>query len=284
MATLKQIRRRVRSVQSTRQITKAMEMVAAAKLRKAQVRAQAARPYAAATAAVLGRLAGAARSCAHPLFERRDERRVLVVVVASDKGLCGSFNAHLLDRAETHIVAEVGWARAAVMPVGQRAYRYFTYRDRPLWEAIEHLGDQIDATLVQSLSRRVTDAFLAHEVDRVEFVCTRFITTARREVEICRVIPVAPEQEQRQEIPYIFEPDAQAVLGALLPRCIRMRILSIIADSLAAEHSARMLAMGNATRNADDMIADLTLTANKLRQSVITKELLDIVGGSAGAS
>ena len=280
MATLKQIRRRIRSVQSTMQITKAMEMVAAAKLRRAQSRAQATRPYVTAMQASLVRVAGAVQAGAHPLLERREVvKRVLVGVIASDKGLCGSFNTHLLAEGERHL-ARVAPAEAALMPIGRRACRYFEYRQRPVWGSVERLGDQIDLERVREIARRVIAAFVSGEVDRVEFVRYQFISTARRAVIVDPLIPVAPDEGTARQ--YIFEPDARTVLDTLLPRFVLTRVLAMIADSLACEHSARMLAMGNATRNAQEMITSLTLTANKLRQAMITRELIDIVGGSAG--
>ncbi len=279
MATLKQIRRRIRTVESTRHITKAMEMVAASKLRQAQASVQAARPYAAAMEAVLTRLAGAARSLSHPLFEEREVNRILLVVVASDKGLCGGFNASVFRRAEDRIT-ELGRERLVLLPVGKRACRAFVRWAPERGLAVECLGDLAELQSAHDLARRVTDLFLAGEVDRVEFVYTHFITTAKREVEVETLVPVAPGSEKVWGAPYIFEPDAEAVLASLLPRYVATRIFSIFADSLASEHSARMLAMGNATRNADDMITSLTLMANRLRQSVITRELLELVGGA----
>jgi len=280
MATVKQIRRRIRSVQSTRQITKAMEMVAAAKLRKAQARAEAARPYAAQMAAVLANLSAAARTLAHPLFQERAARRVLVAVVASDKGLCGSFNTNVFRRAEEHIAA-IGRENTVLAPVGRRACSYFGRRQWGLERAVRKLGDTVDLNMVRTLGRSAVDMFLSGEVDRVDFVHTRFITTARRQVEVVPLVPIQPAAEAAGETAYIFEPDAETIFNDLLPRFIDTRILSVLADSLAAEFSARMLAMGNATQNADEMIAALTLKANKLRQAAITRELSEIVGGAA---
>ncbi len=280
MATLKQIRRRIRSVQSTEQITRAMKMVAAAKLRKAQSRAEAARPYAGAMERTLVNLSGAARSLSHPLFEQRELKRVLLAVVASDKGLCGAFNANVFRRAERRI-AELGRDRVRLAPIGKRTCAYFVRRGWSLQDAVRTLGDQVDLELVRELAGRVIGLFLAGEVDRVEFLYTRFITTSRRSVEIGTLLPVAPEAGAEGEVDFIFEPDPETIFNALLPRYIQTRILSILADSLASEHSARMIAMGNATRNAEDMTASLTLMANKLRQAAITKELLEIVGGAS---
>ncbi len=280
MATLKQIRRRIRSVRSTKQITKAMEMVAAAKLRKAQAQAEAARPYAQMMEQVLKNLSGAARSFAHPLFEERAMERVLLAVVASDKGLCGSFNANLLRRAEEEI-ERIGRERVELVPIGKRAWAHFRRTGWKTDHAIQHLGDKVDLSLVRDLGRHAIDRFLARDVDRVEFIYTRFISTTRREVERVPLVPVTAQADEETASDYIFEPDAEAIFGALLPRYVSTRVLSVLADSLAAEFSARRVAMSNATQNAEDMISSLALTANKLRQAAITKELLEIVGGAA---
>ncbi len=285
MATLKQIRRRIRSVQNTRQITKAMEMVAAAKLRKAQARAEAARPYARAMESVLEHLSAAARSLSHPLFEERALRRLLLFVVGADKGLCGSFNANVIRFAEASI-SEVGRGSVILVPVGKRIYEYFAHRKWDLPYGLVPMGDQVTLELTERIARIAREVFLRGDVDRVDFVYTRFVTTAKRLVERVTVVPVARGAAGEDEIPadYIYEPDPEVIFQTLLPRYVGTRVMSILADSFASEHSARMLAMGNATQNAEQMIASLTLTANKLRQAAITKELLEIVGGAAATA
>jgi len=280
MATLKQIRRRIRSVQSTQQITKAMEMVAAAKLRKAQARAEAAGPYARKMEQALVNLSAAARSLAHPLFEKREARRVLVHVVASDKGLCGAFNTNVFRRAEEH-VHELGRENVVLVPVGKRACAHFGRRGWDMSQAVPRLGDRVNLGLVRSLGRAAVELFTSGAVDRVDFVSTRFVTTATRRVEVISLIPITPVGEEGGGSAYIFEPDAETIFRDLLPRYVDTRILSVLANTLAAEFAARMLSMGNANQNADEMISSLTLTANKLRQAAITRELSEIVGGTA---
>ncbi len=280
MATVKQIRRRIRSVQSTQQITKAMEMVAAAKLRKAQAQAEAAGPYASSMERVLANLSAAARSLAYPLFEQRELRRVLVAVVASDKGLCGAFNTNVFRRAEEHL-GELGRENVLLVPVGKRTCTYFGRRGWDISRANPRLGDRVDLGVVRSLGREVVDLFTHRVVDRVDFVSTRFVTTATRRVEVTSLIPIKPVGEESGGSAYIFEPDADTIFRTLLPRYVDTRILSILANTLAAEFAARMLAMGNATQNAEEMIESMTLTSNKLRQAAITRELSEIVGGTA---
>jgi len=281
MATLKQIRRRIRSVRSTRHITKAMQMVAAAKLRRAQASALAARPYALALEDLLGRLAGATAVAAHPLCAVRDAERVLLAVVASDKGLCGSFNSSILREAEGRI-AQLGRARVTLVPIGRRAWQHFQHRAWDCALGMERLGDLADQRRAQELAQDLMRRFQRGEVDRVEFIGTHFVSLARRSVERVALLPVAPAARVPWGVPHLFEPDAASVLAALLPRYVAMRIYAILADSIAAEHAARMMAMSNASRNAGEMISALTLTANKLRQAAITRELTELVGG-AGA-
>jgi F-type H+-transporting ATPase subunit gamma len=282
MATLRQIRRRIRSVQSTMQITKAMEMLSAAKLRRAQAAAIAARRYAAATEGVLARVAGSTGAHEHPAFAARAPQRVLVAAVASDRGLCGGFNANVLIAADRRRRA-LAPARVEVLPIGRRAAHALGLAPAFGVPAVPRLEDRSVLPEARNLARRISVLFAAGEVDRVEFVYTRFITTSRRTVEARAIFPLE-ELRPARDAAYLFEPDAPRLLEELLPRYATAGILAILTSSLAAEHSARMLAMGNATRNADEMIDSLTLTANKLRQASITKELLEIVGGSAGVS
>lgn len=279
MATLRQIRRRIRTVRSTRHITKAMEMVAAAKLRRAQQSALAARPYAEAMEELLRRLAGEATDLSHPLFEVRPVERLLLIVVASDKGLCGGFNANVLRTAAGRI-AELGAARVRVAPVGRRAWRFYKSAGWELTAGSAQIGDLADLARAKTLASGATELFLSRGVDRVEVVYTRFESIARRSIESAVLLPVESQVSAGRRGAYIFEPNPEAVLAALAPRYVATRIFAILASSLAAEHAARMLAMGSATRNADDVIERLTLLGNKVRQAGITKELLEVVGGA----
>ncbi|MBM3317931.1 MAG: F0F1 ATP synthase subunit gamma, partial [Candidatus Eisenbacteria bacterium] len=176
----------------------------------------------------------------------------------------------------------LGQQRVRLQPVGGRVARYFAYRGWDFADAAVAAGDQVDPATVGRLTRLGLDHFLGGEVDRVEFIYTRFLTTARRALETETVVPVALAEPDPAGAPYLCEPDAARVLAALLPRHVETRVLAILTSSFAAEHSARMLAMGNATRNADEVMTELTLKANKVRQAVITKELLEIVGGAEG--
>jgi F-type H+-transporting ATPase subunit gamma len=282
VATLKQIRRRIRSVKSTQQITKAMEMVAAAKLRRAQTRALASRPYAEKTAEVLRSLAAASESLSHPLFEQRPVARRAYVVVASDKGLCGSFNMNVFRLVERRVPEEER-PGARLYPAGRRANQYFGKRRWEIGGGIPVLGDQAEAERAHELAEALTRGFIGGEIDQVQLVYTRFRTVASREIVVEDLLPIVPEEETEvgeERLVYLFEPSPEAIFETLLPRYVANRVLQAISESIASEHAARMLAMGAATKNASEVMDNLTLQANRLRQASITKELLDIVGGA----
>jgi len=318
MATIKDIRRRIRSVQSTQQITKAMEMVAAAKLRRAQERASAARPYALKMTEILQSLAGAAGELHHPLFEVRDVRRRAVVVMASDKGLCGSFNANVFRHVEVELRG-ADRSHIDLIPVGRRAAEYFGRRGWTGSLRLPEMGDQVGLARASALARHLIGIFERGEVDRVDLVYTHFVSTASRRVVMEDLLPIRPrepgvvahagmhagahahannadanannEDANAHETtaahavaaagrPYIFEPSPRGIFADLLPRYVQTRVMSAMAESLASEHSARLISMGAATKNAGDMISALTLIRNKLRQAAITKEISELVGGA----
>ncbi|MBD3161238.1 MAG: ATP synthase F1 subunit gamma [Candidatus Eisenbacteria bacterium] len=286
MATLKDIRRRIRSVQNTQQITKAMEMVAAAKLRRAQERSVAARPYARKMTEIMESLSGAAAELSHPLFEVRPVNRRALVVVTSDKGLCGSFNANVQREALNDLKGDEA-ERIDLVLVGKRAVNFFRKRPYPSSLNISDLGDQVDLEKVRVVAGHVVRAFTSGEVDQVDFLYTRFLTTARRRVVKEKLLPITPEETGEGETEAgattrgtIFEPSAEAIFTDLLPRYVQTRVMSALADSIASEHAARLISMGAATKNAGEMISALTLVRNKLRQAAITKEISELVGGA----
>jgi F-type H+-transporting ATPase subunit gamma len=281
MATLKQIRRRIRSVQSTQQITKAMEMVAAAKLKRAQDRVVTARPYAAGIRELLANLTAASETLSHPLFEKRPVERRAFVVIASDKGLCGSYNMNIFRTMER--MFESGARDKIVLhAIGRRANQYFSKRNWKMARGLPESGDLADPAKAKELGAELVRAFLAREVDRVDLLYTQFVSTMTRRV-ICEpLLPVAPEGggAGRRKLEYIFEPTPEKIFSTLLPRYVENRIFQAMSESLASEHSARMVSMGAATKNAADVIGSLTLVRNRLRQAAITRELSEIVGGA----
>lgn len=284
MATLKQIRRRIRSVKSTQQITRAMEMVAAAKLKRATDRALASRPYALKAAEVLRSLAGAAGNLSHPLFEERPVTRKLVVVIASDKGLCGSYNMTVFRRMEN----EYPRARRTgllLYPVGRRADAYFGKRPWELIASLPELGDQTNPQKAKRLAAELVQLYLDKKVDSVSLVFTRYVSVISRRVVEEPLLPIVPDKsataggESAANENYIFEPSPEAIFETLLPRYIENRVLQAMSESLASEHAARMVSMGAASKNAKEVIERLTLEGNKLRQAAITREISEIVGG-----
>ena len=279
MATLKQIRRRIRSVENTRQITKAMEMVAAAKLRRAQQRAESIRPYTSKMREVLQSLASSASIRTDPLFQVREVAREGWILLASDKGLCGSYNVNVSRELEKRIKGRDS-AGVYLIPVGRRINDYFRRRAWEMDGTFRELGDQLDLNLASGLARRAVQLYREGALDRIRVVYTHFISAASRKVVEEQLLPIEPPQGSEGGLEYIFEPSAHAILGALLPRYVEGLVRTALSEALASEHSTRMLAMGNATRNAEDMIRTLTLVGNKLRQAAITKEISEIVGGA----
>lgn len=280
MPSLRDIRRRIRSVESTKQITKAMELVAAARLRRAQTRVESARPYGLKMQQMLESLAGAAAGLHHPLFEERQVKSTLLVVVSADRGLCGSYNSNIL-RAANRYLAEMPKDSVRLGLIGKKSVSFFKKRPYPIAFKIEQTGGKADLTLVRNLANDITAMFQNGEVDEVKLLYTKFISISSSKVMIERFLPIEkPGESNGTNVDYIFEPDAGRIFGDLVPRYCLTKILMALLEAFASEFGQRMMAMGNATRNADEMIENLTLVRNKARQATITKELLDIVGGA----
>jgi F-type H+-transporting ATPase subunit gamma len=282
MASLKVLRRRIRSVTSTRQITKAMEMVAAAKLRRAQARALATRPYAVRLTGMLENLAAVAREQELPLFAAREVKQTALVVIGSNRGLCGGFNTNLFRAAEERLRgAEPG--SLALVIVGRKARDYFRRRTWPVLAIFADLGDDASVESARRVTADLLARFESGAVDKVEILYTRFHSALRRQVTFETFLPIgaAPvvgDPEGARDI--IFEPGLEPIFAALLPRFASARMLAALADSRASEEGARMTAMGAANKNAGELLDLLVLQRNRLRQSMITREILDIVGGA----
>ncbi len=262
MPSLKALRKRIATVRSTQQITKAMKMVAAAKLRRAQEAAERARPYAAKLAEMFTAVAAGVEPQAHPLLARRPEQRIDLLVLTSDRGLCGGYNANLLRFAEG-VMRERAAAETAVVVVGRKGVEYY----RP-------------AAMAAELAQEVTRRFVAEETDAVHLVYTRFRSALSQVPTAVPLLPVAPPATDAPAVDYIFEPERSALLARLLPRYVEALITQALLEAIASEHGARMTAMDNATRNAGEMIDSLTLSMNRARQATITKELMEIVSGA----
>jgi len=283
MATLRDIRRRIRSVESTQKITRAMKLVAAAKLRRAQERILAARPYAVKMAELLGGLVSRAEGEAHPLLVRRPPARRRLVIVTADKGLCGAFNSNIL-RASLAFLRERGDTSVTLVVVGKKARDF--YRRRP-WEIkSEMLGffDRLAYSHAQELAGGLMQEYLSGEVDEVHLVYNEFRSVAVQRVKREQLLPIEAAAgvggSAEAAGDYIYEPSPEAILAALLPRHVTTQVYRALMESVAGEYGARMTAMEAATKNAKEMIGVLTIQYNKARQERITKELLDIVGGA----
>jgi F-type H+-transporting ATPase subunit gamma len=281
VATLRDIKRRIKSVQSTQKVTKAMEMVAAAKLRRAQTRVIAARPYAHAMNEMLGNLSSAAAEAGHPLFTSRPVGKRLLVVFSSDRGLCGSYNANIVRVTEQILKGENGSSYELFL-LGRKVNDYFKRRSYPIRDVLTDLPPEAKLETAQDITQRLEELFLDGSVDSVELLFTRFLSTMSRKVEVTKFLPIVPmeETEAATSSNYIFEPEAGVLLDELLPRYATTMVLQALLESLASEHSSRMVAMGAAQRNAQEVIDALILTRNRLRQASITKELAEIVGGA----
>jgi F-type H+-transporting ATPase subunit gamma len=280
------LRRRIRSVKNTQQITKAMKMVAAAKLRRAQERMLAARPYSAALRQVLASLSTRVDMSKHPLLAAREqEQKVLLLVVTADRGLCGAFNTNVL-RAAQNALNEKGWTEVHLTTIGRKASDFFKRRPQPKkgqFTLLQALAPEAVREIAQSL---VND-FVSGEFDAVYVLFNEFKSIIAQRVALDRLLPLERPQEDVDQaapaIEYLYQPGPEAILNELLPKHIEFQIYRVLLESAAAEQGARMTAMEAATKNASDMISHLTLTYNRIRQASITKEIIEIVSGAAAA-
>jgi F-type H+-transporting ATPase subunit gamma len=285
MPSTRDIRRRIRSVKNTAQITKAMQMVAAAKMRKAQQAALAGRPYAMLMNKVLGEISASAGDFTHPLMEKHEVRKRAVIVVGSDKGLCGGLNSNLLreaakfDKDTTVFIAAGRKASQFVARTKRQLAAEFTYKDVPQFAE------------ARAISKFARDLFIKGEVQQVDILFTHFISTLNLKPEVIPFLPVGEikglgasvndeEKLAKGTVEFLFEPGVETVLGAMLPHYLNFRVYQVLLEAKASEQSSRMVAMKNATDNAKQLIKDLTLEYNKLRQANITKELLEITSAA----
>ena len=291
MPSYRQIKRRIRSVTNTAKITNALQLVAASKMRRAQMRASAARPYSERMRSVLAKLSqqvqasGLDEESVHPLLRQRTGNRVTLVVVSPQRGLSGGLPGNL-NRRVFQLIRELGpEVRIEAIAVGKKGRDFLVRGGYRLTAEYLDLGDYPAAPDITPISREVIDAYLQGTTDRVMMVYSDFINTVTHRPTVRQLLPVEPSETAERTggttIDYIYEPSAAAVLAQLLPRYIEMQIYEAVLQNVASQYSAQMVAMRNATDAANDMVEALTLVANKARQEQITKELLDIVGGVA---
>ncbi len=284
MPSLIDIRRRIRSVRNTQQITKAMKMVSAAKLRRAQDRVIASRPYSAALRGLLADVAAAAgtdeRVAANPLLARRPEKRIQLILMTSDKGLAAAFNSNLIKAAE-RFAAEHKPAVTDFLLIGRKGRDYFRKR------SVEITGEYLGMAKVQyedaaAIGQKLMERFRSEEIDAVYLLYNEFKSVMAQKVTLAQVLPMELPQ-QTEPLDFIFETPPVAMLASLLPRYVEIEVYRALLESAAAEHAARMTAMDAATSNAADMIDRLTLYMNRVRQASITKEIIEVVSGAAAA-
>ncbi|NVB83535.1 MAG: ATP synthase F1 subunit gamma [Kofleriaceae bacterium] len=285
MASLKAIRNRIVSVKNTRKITRAMKLVAAAKLRRAQDTIIAARPYSAALTSVVAELSGVAGKDAHPLFEERELKRAAVVVMTSDRGLAGAFNTNVIKAVERYAANELsGATEVSLRIIGKKANQHFSRRNANIASYELAPTSATALSLARETANRVIDDFMAGKVDKVFLAYNEFKSAGSQAVKVIQVLPVHPGDDkgdqQVQQVDYIYEPSKEALLTRLVPLYVQIQIYRAALESLAAFFGAQMMAMENATKNAGDMIQRYTLQYNRARQAAITKELAEIVGGA----
>jgi F-type H+-transporting ATPase subunit gamma len=284
MANLKDIKKRISSVRSTQQITRAMKMIAAARFRKAHQAVVAARPYADKIHAVLSSLALREERQAHPLLAQRGQECALLVLLTSDRGLCGGFNHNAAKAAERFIAAQGGaFARYELLVIGRKGKEYF--RSRSAFSVVkshEGVTSQASYGVASLLGQEVVAAYGEGRYDGVYLVYNAFRSAISQEVTVDQLLPIVPRPLEEGEVAtsFLYEPQRSEVLNSLLPKYVEVQLYRAVVESLASEHGARMSAMDNATSNAGDMINALTLQYNRARQAVITKELMEIISGA----
>jgi len=284
LATLRDIQRRIRSVQSTQKITRAMKLVAAAKLRRAQERILAARPYASKMAELLGNLVSGtgADGAAHPLLEQREGPRRQIVIITADRGLAGAFNSNVL-RNSLAFVRASNVTEVTLVVVGRKARDFYRRRSFTVKRDMLGFWDRLAYSHATALADYFMQQYLDNEVDEVHLLYNEFRSVAVQRPVRQQLLPIPRTQGEgrpAESVDYIYEPSAAGILGDLLPRHVRIQVFRALMESLAGEYGARMTAMEAATKNAKEMIEVLTIQYNKARQEKITKELLDIVGGA----
>ena len=281
MATIREVKRRIRSVKNTAKITKAMEMVAASKMRRSQERCIAARPYADKMRHVLAHLAAQRQEGdeTQPLLMHRPVGRIELVHITPDRGLCGGLNASL-NRTAAHFILDQS-APVSVVNMGRKGRDFMMRTGQDVRAGFIRMSDQLALTDILPAAHIIIDDYTNGFADQV-FICyAQFVTTMTQEPVLWQLLPIEPAEEIGIYTEYLYEPSPQDVLGQLLPRFVEMQLYHALLEARASEHSARMVAMRNATENASDLVEELTLTHNKLRQQIITEELMDITGGAA---
>ena len=283
MPSLRQIRRQMRSIQNTAKVTKAMEMIAASKMRRAQASVLAGRPYSEKVQEVIAHLAAQPSEdvdAAQPLLETRPVNRIEIVNITPDRGLCGGLHSNLNRRVAQFILEKQ--AQVSVIAVGRKGRDFMVRYGQDVKAIFLNLGDRPSLADTTAISRMVINDYTEGFADEVYLSYVEYVSTMTQRPVVRRLLPIVPAELPAEErVGYIYEPDSLTVLDSLLPRFVEMEIYHALLELIASEQSARMVAMRNATDSANDMVEDLSLLSNKVRQESITNELLDIIGGAA---
>ena len=282
MATLREIRRRITTVKSTQQITKAMKMVSAAKLRKAQDNIVRARPYAYKIGEVLSSIAARVDRQKHPLLAERETKKIAYIIVTADKGLCGSFNHSIIKKGEQVFREIPKKISSELITIGRKGRDHFKKREYPILDEYINFFNDLDFVHAREIGAKIISLYSKKDLDKVVLIYNEFKSAIQQDIVVEDLLPVKPPEvvPETGVFDYIYEPDPDAVLTTIIPLHVNIQIWRVLLESYASEQGARMTAMENATDNADDLIDTLTLVYNRTRQATITKEISEIVGGA----
>lgn len=287
MANLKEVKNRISSVTSTQQITKAMKMVSAAKLRRAQDRMMQMRPYAEKLTSIVNNVSSNSGDMASEYGEERQLTNVLLVVVSSDRGLCGGFNNNVFKRTVALMAEKYAGQEVTIMPLGKRSLEYFKKRNYTIIEEYARVFENLSFEVAREAAESAMDSFLNKEFDQVEIVYNEFKNVATQIIRNEQLLPITENEDadtSASAVDYIYEPNQEVIFSEIIPKSLKVQLYKTLLESNASEHGARMTAMDKATENADDMLKELRLTYNRTRQAAITKEILEIVGGAEALS
>jgi F-type H+-transporting ATPase subunit gamma len=281
MGNLRDIKRRIRSVKNTQQITKAMKLVSASKLRKAQERILSVRPYAIKMMDVLQHLAARASDDLHPLLTNREGDKIIILVITSDKGLCGAFSSSIL-RKTMQFMRENSGKEISFLVAGRKGRDFLRNRKLNVLHEFTNWAKEFDYLKAAEIGEILSELYVGNAADKIYVIYNEFKSVMQQQVIIEQLLPVVPEKITGKGLPvdYIYEPDEESILDGLLKRYMTVEVFRAFLESVAGEHGARMTAMDNATRNANEMIGELTLFYNRSRQAYITKELIEVVNGA----
>jgi F-type H+-transporting ATPase subunit gamma len=281
MASLRDIKRRIRSVKNTQQITRAMKLVSAAKMRKSQEAIITARPYALKMIDVMSSLSCRVETTAHPLLSRREEKNVMIIVITSDKGLCGGFNGNII-RKTLRLIEEKRNCTISLIVVGKKGRDYFRAKKHTIAKEYIDLLRAFSYQKASLIVKDVIDAYTSEQVDSIYTIYNEFKSVIQQRIVTETLLPISPLQCKPGEEPvdYLYEPSAALILDEILNKYVGVEVYRMLLESIASEHGARMTAMDSATRNASEMIGKLVLNYNRVRQTAITKEIIEVVGGA----